>query len=756
MEITSILSGALRGFRKKPKEKEEAPSLGKARFGTFFGVYLPNILNVIGVIFFMRLGVVLGHVGLTSTLVIITLSFLVTTLTGLSLSATATNGKVGDGGTYFMVSRCFGFEIGSAIGLFLYLSQAATAAFCILGFAESLSPLLPTVPPPLIGLVTLTVLAGISYFSTDLVMKTQLVIFVLLIASGLSLAFGHPISLPETVPTLKMSPLTFWGAFALFFPAATGIEAGASMSGTLKKPSLSLPLGTMLTLFTAIALYIATPIFLSRMAPQSMLASDPMIMLKIAKFAPLIYIGIWGATLSSVLSGLLSAPRTLQALAKDRVMPEFIGTEFGENKEPKIAIVITFGLIFCGVYFANLDKLGPLLSMFMLIAYGMLNLASGFEELLSSPSWRPTFRVPWAVSMVGGGLCLFAMFMINAGASFMAIGLVILLCLIMKRRKLDVHWDDIRQGLLIFLARFAVYRLSNMPQVMRSWRPNFLLFTETPSRLPSSQLFNFAKSITQGRGFLTIASILSSEAISEERRVSIKRLINDSLFRQSADALVNVSRAKDPADGMKKMISSYGIGSLVPDSIILEGVDKERFSRHYAEAINVAHDKGRNVVIFSEKALDAEALPKKKKVNHIDIWWDERSRNNSELMVLLAYMLTRSPSWRRAKICIKSLANDEATKAQRLDYFEEFLAAGRFQIATEVYVNPTGDLLSMVRAFSNPDALVMLGMRAPDLEETIANYCENEYSALLEATRSFPMTAFALTAKSASFDKIFC
>lgn len=244
--------------------------------------------------------------------------------------------------------------------------------------------------------------------------------------------------------------------------------------------------------------------------------------------------------------------------------------------------------------------------------------------------------------------------------------------------------------------------------------------------------------------------------ISEERRVSIKRFINDSLFHQSADALVDVSRAKDPAAGMKKMISSYGIGSLVPDSIILEGVDKERFSRHYAEAINVAHDKGRNVVIFSEKALDSEIPSRKKKVKYIDVWWDERSRNNSELMVLLAYMLTRSSLWRRAKICIKSLANDEAAKAQRLEYFEEFLARGRFQIETEVYVNSSSDPLAMVRSFSNPDALVMLGMRAPDAEETIASYCENEYSALLEATKDFPMTAFALSAKSASFDKIFC
>jgi len=756
MEIVSILSGALKGFRKKTSDSKKEIPTGKARFGTFFGVYLPNILNVIGVIFFLRLGVILGHIGLTSTLIVIALSFCVTTITGLSLSATATNGKVGDGGTYFMVSRCFGFEIGSAIGLFLYLSQGVSAAFCVLGFAESLAPLLPAVPAPIIGLVTLTVLSAISYFSTDLVMKTQLVIFVLLIASGLSLAFGHPVALPETMPTLSLSPLGFWGAFALFFPAATGIEAGASMSGTLKNPSRSLPLGTMLTLLTAIGLYIATPIFLSRMVPMSLLASNPMIMLQVAKVAPLIYIGIWGATLSSVLSGLLSAPRTLQALAKDRVMPEFIGTEFGENKEPKIAIVITFVLIFCAIYFADLDKLGPLLSMFMLIAYGMLNLASGFEELLGSPSWRPTFRVPWLVSMIGGGLCLFAMFMINAGASFMAIGLVILLCSVMKKRKLDVHWDDIRQGLFTFLARFAIYRLAHMPQVMRSWRPNFLLFTESPSRLPSSQLFNFAKSITQGRGFLTIASVLSSEMISEERLVSITRLINDSLFHQSADALVSLSRAKDPAAGMKKMISSYGIGSLVPDSIILEAVDKERFSRHYVEAINAAREQDHNVIIFSEKPVDPDTFTQKKKVKHIDIWWDERSRKNSELMVLLAYMLTRSPSWRQTKICIKSLANDEAAKSQRLEYFKEFLSSGRFQIETEVYVNSTGDMLSMVPSFSNPDALVMLGMRAPEPEETISSYCENEYSALLEATRNFPMTAFAVSAKSVSFDKIFC
>jgi solute carrier family 12 (potassium/chloride transporter), member 4/6 len=749
MALASTVLDIIKSPFKRKAEKEQAEPLGKERYGTFFGVYLPNILNVIGVIFFLRLGVVIGNVGLAQTLIIIGLSFCVTTLTALSLSATATNGKVGDGGTYYMVSRCFGFEIGSAIGIFLYLSQGISAAFCVLGFAESIASFFPTIPVPILGVITLSALSILSYFSTDLVMKAQLVIFTLLALSGLSLAFGHPIEMPDPATVASsLSKLSFWGAFALFFPAATGIEAGAAMSGTLKKPSTSLPLGTLLTLATAIGLYIITPIFLTRMAPEALLASDPMIMLKIAKVGSLIYIGIWGATLSSVLSGLLAAPRTLQALAKDRVLPSFIGREFGEKKEPKIAVVLTFLFIFSAVYLFDLDALGPLLSMFMLIAYGMLNLASGFEELLGSPSWRPTFKVPWLVSIIGGALCLFSMFMINAGASFLSLLLTTLLCLIMKRRRLDVHWDDIRQGLLTFLARFAIYRLSSMPQVMRSWRPNFLLFTETPSKLPSSGLFKVAQSITHERGFLTIASILSRDAVTEERRQSIKRFLTESLFHQSADALIDVSRAKDPAAGMKKMISSYGIGSLVPDTIVLEAVEKERFALHYLEAIKAAHDQNRSVILLSENEEKLKALlGKRNKIRNIDIWWDERSRNTSELMVLLGHMLKRSHQWKKAKITIKSVAADESARVQRLEYFKEFLSRGRFEIETEVFVSPERSLFKLISQFSSKETLIMLGMRPQGEDETVSEYCDREYQPLRQLTKEFPLALYALSAE---------
>ncbi|NLF22821.1 MAG: Na-K-Cl cotransporter, partial [Lentisphaerae bacterium] len=90
----------------------------------FKGVFTPSILTILGVILYLRMGWVLGHVGLAATLAIITLSSSVTFITGLSVSALATNMRVRGGGAYYMLSRSLGVEAGAAVGIPLFLAQA--------------------------------------------------------------------------------------------------------------------------------------------------------------------------------------------------------------------------------------------------------------------------------------------------------------------------------------------------------------------------------------------------------------------------------------------------------------------------------------------------------------------------------------------------------------------------------------------------------------------------------------------------------
>ena len=400
-------------------------------FGTFKGVYTPSVLTIFGVIMYLRFGWVLGNVGLAGTLLIVTIATSITFLTGLSISAMATNMKVGGGGAYYIIARSLGIEAGAAIGLPLFFARAIGVAFYIDGFTEALLsitnpfPFDPALSANIISTAALILLTGLAYFSADLALKVQFGIFAAITISLISFFMGNPSAEALLVPPDAVIPpkVGFWVVFAVFFPAVTGIEAGLGLSGDLKNPSKSLPIGTLLAIITGYLVYMIMPIFLNNKVPDSnLLLIDSNIMATTARWAPLVILGVFAASLSSALGSLLGAPRTLQALAVDRVIPSFIGKGFGKDKaDPRIATALSFVVALAAVLLGDLNLIAPILSMFFLLSYGLLNLSAGLEGLIASPSWRPRFKVHYSVSLLGGALCFAAMLMINAGATLIII-----------------------------------------------------------------------------------------------------------------------------------------------------------------------------------------------------------------------------------------------------------------------------------------------------------------------------------------------
>ncbi|MCC5849103.1 MAG: amino acid permease [Verrucomicrobia bacterium] len=437
--------------KEKPKDKSEKPS--GYQFGTFQGVFTPSILTILGVIMFLRFGWVLGNVGLPLTLLIVTMATSITFLTGLSLSATATNMKVGGGGAYYLISRSLGIEVGSAIGVPLFFAQALGIAFYISGFAEALvdvvdvSHWVEMLPFPitqirLISVLTLVVLTLLALISADLALKAQLFILGSIVLALVSFFAGttpvHNYLTPDTEIPMKLG---FWVVFAVFFPAVTGIEAGISMSGDLKNPTKSLPKGTIAAVLTGYVVYMTIPIFLSYVIrDERVLLVRPLIMSDVARWGKFIMVGVWAATLSSALGALLGAPRTLQALAKDKVLPRFIGRGYGTKNDPRMATACSFVVALIAIMLGDLNMIAPVLSMFFLTSYGLINLSAGLEGLIESPTWRPKFKFPWWGSILGAGACLLTMVMIDLGATFTALLLTGGLYFVIKRRQLKAHW----------------------------------------------------------------------------------------------------------------------------------------------------------------------------------------------------------------------------------------------------------------------------------------------------------------------------
>jgi amino acid transporter len=246
------------------------------RLGTFGGVFVPNVLTILGVIMFLRAGWVVGNAGLAGALLILLVANSITLLTTLSLSAVATNTRVGVGGAYFLVARSLGLELGGSIGVPLYLAQAVSVAFYLVGFSESLLLLFPETDARLASSVGLGVFFVIAWFGAGWAVKTQYVILAVLAMSLVSFFSGYtPISdFSANLPAAYLPAHSFWTVFAIFFPAVTGIMAGVSMSGDLRAPAKSIPRGTLAAVILTFVIYAAHMAWLALNAERSELIEN--------------------------------------------------------------------------------------------------------------------------------------------------------------------------------------------------------------------------------------------------------------------------------------------------------------------------------------------------------------------------------------------------------------------------------------------------------------------------------------------------
>ena len=718
------------------------------RFGTFKGVFTPSILTILGVIMYLRTGWVLGHVGLVLTLVIVTFSSSVTFLTGLSVSSLATNMRVKGGGAYYMISRSLGVEAGGAIGIPLFLAQAVSIAFYVAGFAESVVAVAPLLDVRLVGLVTLALLGLITTYSADWALRTQYLVMALIVASLVSFFMGQPPD-PSLVPRPETLPATlgFWPVLAVFFPAVTGILSGVGMSGDLKKPSRSLPLGTIAAVATGYVIYMAIPIFLSRMGlDRAVLMTDSMIVQKTARWGSLLLLGIWAASLSSAVGCLLAAPRTLQALARDGVLPQILGRGYGPGNEPRLATGIAWTIGGAGLLLGDINLIAPVLTMFYLTAYGLLNLSAGLEELMANPSWRPTFRVPAVLSLVGFVLCLTMMFMISAGATFIAMVFVVAVYWVMKRRAMRARWGDMRIGLLMFGARMVVRRLSLQTGGERNWRPNLLVLAGEPTR--RWHLIEMADAISRNRSLVTVASIISENRWTAERAENLRASIRSYLEKKGVEAQVRIHPGEDHWSGIRELVRAYGYGPLTPNTVLIGASEKTESALLFAQLVKLVAHTRRNLIIVRESADGTTSGD----VPRIDIWWRGLTPNVA-FMLALACLVRRSSEWSGARLRLCHVVENEEVRDEARQTFSHFLDEARVDAEIEILIQDARPALTRIVETSRDATLVFLGLRNPseESEEAYADY----YRAFLAGTVGLPLTVLAMAAEAVDFRGIF-
>ena len=727
--------------RTKRVSKPVAPLQARG-LGTFGGVFTPSLLTILGVIMYLRFGWVVGHVGLVGTLLIAVLSTSITFLTSLSIASIATDQQVKIGGAYYMISRSMGIETGGAVGIPLFIAQALSVALYVIGFAESLVEVLPQMNEKVIGIIVTLAVGLLALFSTQATIKSQYFILAAIAVSLISLVLGQPLEEPSAEiiapPDLREG---FWSVFAVFFPAVTGIMAGVNLSGDLRNPAQSIPKGTFYAVGVGFVVYITLPIILALRVDTATLISDPLVMRRISLWGDGILLGVWGATLSSAVGSILGAPRILQALAQDRVLPAqfgWLGKGSGPDNIPRAGTVLTMIIALIAVALGDLDLIAPILTMFFLTTYGVLNIAAGTERLLGSPSFRPSFRVHWLFSFLGALGCVAVMFLINPLATLVAILFVAVIFIWLMRRGLQTAWGDVRRGLWMALTRTALLKLDYNPDP-KNWRPHILVLSGAPTR--RWHLIEFANSLTQGQSLLSVATVLTSH-VSYERIQTLENNLRDFLHNKGVQAFVRVIPDEDPFSGGIRLVNTYGLGALVPNTVMLG--DTRELAHHppYCDMIRYFHGAQRNVIIVRDEEEAGFGA-----YQRIDVWWGGLNKNGG-LMMILAYMLRNSLAWKQATVTIKMMVPTEAAAEGIRTNLDSMISSMRINFERKIIISNDRPFWEVLHEESDQADLVMLGLAEPG-EDFLAYY-----ETLSERTQGLPATLFVLAAQEMAFKEI--
>ncbi|MXY95100.1 MAG: amino acid permease [Caldilineaceae bacterium SB0670_bin_27] len=687
-----------------------------ARFGTFGGVFTPNVLTILGLILFLRAGWVVGQAGLMGALLIVLIANAISFLTGLSLSAIATSMNVRAGGKYYLISRTLGREIGGAIGVPLYLSQAISVAFYIIGFTESLEGIafFSQIDARVLSTLIAIVFAVVAFIGADFAIKIQYFILAALMAALLSFFGGGWLEIQAPTLTANYGEgMNFWSVFAVFFPAVTGIAVGASMSGDLKDPGRSIHKGTLFSVMFTAGVYFLSVVWLSLHGSPDELKSNTLIMRDIALFPPLILIGVWAATLSSALGSIVAAPRTLQAMANDGIVPRALGSRLGSRTEPRVGVLITACIAFAVIWAGDLNVVAPIITMFFLNTYGMTNLVAGIEKLVGNPSFRPRAKIHFSFSLLGAAGCYGAMFVINPAATVLAILISYGIYFYLERRSTIRTWGDVRNGIWFALARRSLLNLERSVFHAKNWRPNILVFTGQPhNRAPLVEIANL---LSRGYGIVSFYQLLVGDIdqLARRRLRSIaRRQIRTFIQEQNMTAFAEADIVENFYAGAVTVCQSHGVGGLEPNAVLMGWSDTEGGRTLSLRLLSTLFELGKSVLFLHH---DEKRGFGNRKV--IDVWWRGRS-GNGDLMLLLAHIISQSPTWDGASIRILQTLPRGEGRAQVEAHLRALLDRVRVNAEPVVVVPPQGERFpDTVKTWSRETDLTLLGMNRPEADE---------------------------------------
>jgi len=690
------------------------------KLGTFLGVFTPTVLTILGVIMYMRFGWVVGHMGLFKTLIIVSMANAITLITTLSFSSVATNQKVGGGGAYYIISRSLGLSIGGAVGVPLFLSQVFSVTLYCYGLAETLHFLIPVLPVQPVAFITIIIVAGLSFKGAEFALKSQVPIMLFVLISIAFVALGAFFNEGATAVRFSESSgeIPFFAAFAIFFPAVTGIMAGLGLSGDLKDPQKSIPIGAILAVITGFIVYISLPFLLVKGASDLALQKDTMVWSGISPLGAIVIIpGLLGAIFSSAVGSMLGAPRTFQALVNDQFSKPFFTKIFNGEKGFKIIFVFSVIISLSAVFLGELNSVATVVTIFFLTVYGVINIAAAFESLSGEPSWRPKFNIPWIISIAGGFSCFAVMFLISPQAGVAAVLIEFMIYMLIKRKADKMQFGDARRGVYETLIKNSLFKLRDHPMTARNWRPYIQIFVNDYKS--QKNLVSIASSFGHETGIVTITQLIIG-ILGEDNIPTEKITGNMSDFYKSENLHVfpEVNVIEDFESGIISAIQANGMAGLTCNTVMICWPDEIAYLSKHLSIMRRIASLHRSFVIG--KIKNSDFILKKQKVIHI--WWGGLQRNG-DLMLLLAHLLKQSQIWKNSTIKVISIALNESIKDTTQKNLLELIPETRIHAEPMVVVKPADkSFIDIIHETSADADMVFLGLNTPAKGE------EDEYA----------------------------
>ncbi|CAM4755083.1 unnamed protein product [Rotaria magnacalcarata] len=753
-----------------PIVDDVSKSSSNAELNTLFGVYLPCVQNIIGVIVFIRLYWVIGVSGIIQGMIIIGLCCLCTFLTAISLAAIATNGIVPAGGSYFLISRSLGPAVGGAVGFLFYIGNALAGGLYVLGASEIL--LKYTCPnkchlfgPPIenqqsafnhyriYGTILLLILGIVVFLGIKIVSRiapfTLLVVFLSLISILIGiiksavaptylpiciieknnikhlikssilknnvLRYCHPnatcngelcplhqalclnnmsrnincndmnnVYLINGIPGLKDSQFsnnlkaTYMNEgeidngiiVGIFFPSVTGIMAGSNRSGDLKDPSQSIPRGTILAVITTSLIYILIA-FLMACSTQGVLLRDRdglsinQQLVEAAVAWPSPYVIITGALCACFGAGLqclIGAPRLLQSVAKDDIMPILKPFQSTFRDEPFKALLFTLALSEISVLIANFDVVTTMISEFFLMCYLSVNFVCILQTLLHEPSWRPRFRFyHWSLSLLGVIVCIAIMLISSWYIALISLVVGAIVYIYIWYTGANKEWGEGLKGLPMSVAHVALSHLDDRPTHTKNFRPQILAFikciyNENQHRwmIQHEKILDLLSQLKAGKGLVIVATVIQGK-YGEKRDIveQLRHYLKDQMITHKIlNGFIDILVADNVYDGINSIMQTSGVGGFRPNTVIFDWptswqkyqvdgrIDDTIVS--YLDSIRLAENK--NFAILLLKNVDSYPSLLDIQSGYIDVWW---IIHDGGLLFLLAFLLQQHYVWNK-------------------------------------------------------------------------------------------------------------